>query len=172
MVLYSKIIYENFPKTIHEERKGEMFMIWDTLSNAVRYKGISRAMNAALDWLAQTELDKLKNGRVDIAAGVYANVADVDRKPPEDGAWEKHKLHADIQISLLGEEQIGVLPVSEVSAWGDYDGLHDSTVSAAPGMGVSVSIKPGLFVVLFPWDAHKPGIGSGHGRKVVIKVDI
>lgn len=147
-------------------------MIWDTLSNAGRYKGISRAMNAALDWLAQTELDKLKNGRVDIAAGVYANVADVDRKPPEDGAWEKHKLHADIQISLLGEEQIGVLPVSEVSAWGDYDGLHDSTVSAAPGMGVSVSIKPGLFVVLFPWDAHKPGIGSGHGRKVVIKVDI
>ena len=75
MVLYSKIIYENFPKTIHEERKGEMFMIWDTLSNAGRYKGISRAMNAALDWLAQTELDKLKNGRVDIAAGVYAKVS-------------------------------------------------------------------------------------------------
>lgn len=147
-------------------------MIWDTLSNAGRYKGISHAMNAALEWLAQTDLNKLENGRVDIDTGVYANVADVDRKPPEDGAWEKHKLYADIQISLLGEEQIGVLPVSEVSAWGDYDDRRDCTFSSAPGMGVPVSIKPGLFVVLFPWDAHKPGIGGGHGRKVVIKVSI
>lgn len=145
-------------------------MILDTIQNARRYLGISKPLDAALLFLSEKSLNALPEGRTDIAPGVYVNIFQVQRKPAADCGWERHEQYIDIQLSLSGEEAVGVAPIQEISQWTAYQPDKDIALSPAPGMGDAIRLIPERFLILFPQDAHKPGAGSGAGKKAVLKV--
>lgn len=147
-------------------------MIKDSLQNAERYGGLSARFDAAFEFLRTTSLSDLKPGRVDISDGVFANVQSYTPAPVEQKQYEMHAQYADIQVVVEGSE----LLVEAPAAPEDHpmtDG--DCTLFDDPGsMPSVVSLRTGDFCIVWPGEAHKPGVANsihvGPVSKIVVKV--
>lgn len=104
----------------------------------------------------QEVVARLVRGRVDIAEGVYANIADYTPKPLSLCCAESHKRYIDIQYVAQGQEYIGVtrevLPVLT-----PYDAERDIAFYAIRSMQY-LRADAAKFFVFFPADLHAPGI--------------
>lgn len=147
-------------------------MIYDTLIHAGQYAGIHSNLAKGLRFLTETDLNGLPTGRVDIDGDeVFALIQEYTTKAPADAAPEAHRVYADIQYLLEGEELMGVAPletmVREIEAHPEID------IRFYEGETVKFPLGAGRFAVLFPSDAHAPCIAVGWPapvRKCVIKV--
>ena len=144
-------------------------MIYDTIANLGRYKGIHKNLDTAIDFLMNCDLAALPNGRNEVDGdNVFVNVMDAAYHTLEDGKFEAHHTYADIQISLTGDELIGWLPMARFEDW---DAAEETKLfEETPEPDALLPMKKGTFVLMFPQDAHAPGIGEGKGRKAVAKV--
>jgi biofilm protein TabA len=102
---------------------------------------------------------------------VFALVSDYTTRRPEDAFWEAHRRHVDVQFVQAGRERIdyGDLAAFECEP---YDAERDLVV-ARGASDRSVGVGPGGFVILFPHEAHMPGLTAQAVetvRKVVVKV--
>lgn len=107
----------------------------------------------------------------DIKAGVNT----YKTEPANQRPWEKHAKYIDIQIIGKGSETIGYC---------DYAPTHTQTENRLEKDDVafyenvaksnSVTLFPGEFAILFPWELHKPNCQAGSEpcsvQKIVIKV--
>jgi YhcH/YjgK/YiaL family protein len=112
-------------------------------------------------------------GRHDVdGSRLFAIVSDYATRPADDVPWEAHRRYIDVQYVHSGVERIGHAPLSRLAA-GTYDGERDLLPAAGPGE--FVTLEAGSFAILFPQDAHRPGIAVGAPqpvRKVVLKVAV
>ena len=69
-------------------------MIWGNVKYIDHYKGISHALDVALDYLAAGDFKELENGKLDLEAGVFVKLLDQGLKNSRD--WEAHKKYIDI----------------------------------------------------------------------------
>ena len=69
-------------------------MIWGNIKYIDHYKGISHALDVALDYLAAGDFKELENGKLDLEAGVFVKLLDQGLKNSRD--WEAHKKYIDI----------------------------------------------------------------------------
>ena len=147
-------------------------MIIDHIRNAAQYSGISRSLKDGLDYLAQTDFSILAAGRSELAgARLYAMVQDYESKMPAEGKWEAHRRYIDIQYLVSGREIIGYADIETLEPLKDYDAVKDCQILR--GQGSDLVLEPGMFMILLPQDAHKPGLAAGLPaavRKVVVKV--
>lgn len=143
-------------------------MIFDTKQHLATYRGISRHLDKAIDFLMACPWEALEDGPLDIdGQQVYATIMTVSHQ--ETGpSWETHRKYVDIQISLTGTEIIGYMPASALKDWSEFEG--DIRFAASKEMGTLLSMEKDRFAVFFPWDAHSPNRGTGQGRKLVMKV--
>ena len=148
-------------------------MILDLLSNAPTYFGLDTGLVIALSYLRQTDLMGLAIGRHQIDEDrVFALVSEYWTKTVAQSVWEAHRRHIDVQVLASGEEGVGVAPLAAMRA-DPYDAEKD--VLFAKGDGDFVTLTPGRFVMLFPHDAHMPGVIAArpqHVKKIVVKVRI
>ena len=148
-------------------------MILDDLVHASTYFDLHPRLRIALEWLQAIDPATLTPGRHEIDGDeVFASVTDYDTRPASATRWEAHRRHADVQCVLTGEERIGVTPLRTLQA-DPYD--DDRDILFADGDGPFVALTPGRFVVLFPQDAHMPGVvvdAAAPVRKLVIKLRI
>ena len=106
-------------------------------------------------------------GRIPIDGDtVYASVTNVTRV--SSSPWEAHRAYIDVHVSLSGGETIEYLPAAQVDGWGPYQ--FDACLSESAERGIPLAMEADRFAVFFPWDAHRPNLGSGAGRKLVVKV--
>lgn len=148
-------------------------MIIDEICKADEYFDLSEGIRTALRFLQETDMDALEPGRHTVDGDrVFAIVELYQTKPMADGFWEAHLKHLDVQCVISGEEQIGYAPVSSMVAE-PYD--EDRDFYKLKGNGNFVTLRPGMFALLKPQDAHMPGISIQESRqvkKIVIKVRI
>ena len=148
-------------------------MIIDEICKADEYFDLSEGIRTALRFLQETDMDALQPGRHTVEGDrVFAIVESYQTKPMADGFWEAHLKHLDVQCVISGEEQIGYAPVSSMVAE-PYD--EDRDFYKLKGNGNFVTLRPGMFALLKPQDAHMPGISIQESRqvkKMVIKVRI
>jgi biofilm protein TabA len=134
-------------------------VILDILENLERYRGLGPRLDQGLEALRALAVGKsagfpLADGRHELAgADLYAIVSSYLTEAPEAKPFEAHRSYLDIQVVLQGRE----------------------TLQAEEGLGVA--LEPGLFVVLFPQDGHRPGCHPAGEeaqavRKIVLKVRI
>lgn len=147
-------------------------MVLDSFNNAAKYYGLGEEFRKGLEYLAQTDLDSLPDGKVDIDGDkMYCMVMGYQSKEPSDCLWEAHRSYVDIQCITTGVEHIEV---------GNTDGLTSSE-SYNPeidrerftGSGDFVTLKPGYFAIFFTHDAHRPCLrvdGSVPVRKFCLKL--
>jgi len=149
-------------------------MIYTTCQHLSRYKGISTGLDAAIDYLATADLDKLVLGRNEVAGDlVFVNRFDYTSLPLEQASWEAHKLRIDIQMVLQGEERIAVSDAASLTPTG-YDAQRDFLTWDGPAK-LWLPMHPGRILILFPEDIHMVKVqlnGPCQVKKAVFKVKV
>ncbi len=115
-------------------------------------------------------------GKYEFEGGAFMNVESYITKPSSDKDFEAHRKFIDVQILLEGEEIIEVADVSSEDFVITKPYVED--IEFMNGNKVehrNIVLHAGEFCVLYPCDAHKPGINSGSEhtvKKIVIKLPV
>lgn len=149
-------------------------MIYDSIKNIGRYKGISTHLDKAIAFVEEQDLYALPLGKTEIDGDkVFINVMEAMTQPEQKLHFEVHKRYMDIQIDLEGTEviAIGLGKQEEIVPYDDAKdiGFYDAEVSSPCIMG------PGRFIVCMAEELHKPGMAYGSEaciKKCVIKVAV
>ena len=148
-------------------------MVVDILENARLYAPLGDRISKALEHVASTNFRDAPIGRYDLDGDrTYVLVQDYTPKPEREGRWERHRRYIDLQVLVSGTERIGYAPVASLDS-GPYDAEKD--VALLTGRGSFVTLSGGQFMLLWPDDAHLPGIAAdtpGPVRKVVVKIAV
>ena len=148
-------------------------MILDRIEQADLYTKLNPHFTKAFAFLRQEGLDKLADGRHDIDGDdVYAQVIKGTGKTRGEAKLEAHRKYIDVQYIISGRDDIGWKNYSACrNSMGDYNSEEDLEL-LADSASAWITICPGDFAILFPEDAHAPGVGEGAFHKVVVKVAI
>ncbi len=146
-------------------------MIIDRLDNLARYAALNPRFAKVIAFLAQPSLAKLALGWHDIdGEEAYAMVARESCRREQDADLEAHRKYLDIQICLEGSDRIGWRPLADCHRpAGEYE-PEDDLLFFEDEPAQFVQLPPGLFVILFPEDAHMPLTGQGELLKLVVKM--
>ncbi len=149
-------------------------MIVDHISNAPLYIALGERIQRALVYLQTTDLAALSAGRCELdGKNLYYLVQEYITKLPEQGKWEAHRRYIDVQYIVSGIEYIRCAPLHRVTL-GEYNDEKD--FQALSGPGDNITLTPGDFMLLFPTDAHMPGMTVGSEptavKKVVFKIAV
>ena len=130
-------------------------MIIARLEDAPQYRGIHPRLDRALALLTPDVLAAVGNER-QLLEGDALTVTRFDLKTSTDEArlFEYHEQYIDIFTLAEGRERIDTADAGAVTLLerqGDYRGGR-----ATPGQ--RVILTPGRFLVLFPGEAHRPGM--------------
>ena len=146
-------------------------MVIDHLKNASLYFGMHPRMADAFRYLQKTDFSKVEPGRQEIdGTNLFALIQTYDPKPREKGRWEAHRKYIDVQFVLSGSELIGYAPLDCLSSV-SFDEAKD--FHELKGDGDFLQAAGGTFLILFPHDAHMPGIAGPASRpvkKIVVKI--
>ena len=149
-------------------------MVHDRIENAGLYAGLGPRFRIALEWLAANGASCAAEEPVAVADGVVARPARYVPHAPDPGRFEFHRRFADVQFVAEGEERVLVAPLAETRAVAPFDEAADVGFGSAEGG--AVRLRAGAFLVLFPHEAHQPGVaaetGAGKVRKIVVKVEV
>lgn len=150
-------------------------MIIDTLQNAATYAPFHPLFAKAFAFLNDPATASLPAGRHDLqGSDLFALVQAYDSRLPENCALETHKTYIDIQFLLSGSEYIGYAPLTPaLTEKTPYN--PESDIAFFNGIGTPLPLTPGTFAILYPQDAHAPGICDGEPgpiRKIVIKIAV
>ena len=145
-------------------------MIIDRIEEQERYYPIHPDMELAFAFLA--EAPDLEPGRYELENGLFATVYEKDTRQLDTVALESHKKYIDLQYCISGGERMAWAHIQELNP-AESDPEHDNYFYT--GKSTALSIRPGMFYIMFPSDGHKAGCHNDfpkHYRKVVVKIPI
>lgn len=146
-------------------------MVLDHLAHVGRYVGLSPELRRALDHLASTNWTSVPIGRHALDGdAMLAIVSEYETQSADRVPWEAHRRYVDVQYVHRGVERVGYAPLESLHV-GDYDVERD--LVTATGSGTFVTLGAGAFAILWPHDAHRPGVwvdGPAYVHKIVLKV--
>lgn len=148
-------------------------MIADRLQNWQRYFS-EDTWRIAFDYLQHLDPNTAE-GFYDLQGkDIYARVMSYDTVTENEAILESHRTYIDIQSSVIHDERIDWFPLDGLQVKTEYNSEKDATYYHRPDSALaSVVVKPGMFVVLFPTDAHMPKLitDTQHRmKKVVVKL--
>ncbi|GAA5787112.1 hypothetical protein GCM10007860_20230 [Chitiniphilus shinanonensis] len=133
------------------------------------------AIHRALRLLETMPLDTLAAGRYPLEGERIALLIQTPlTTPAEQKRPEAHVEHADIQLLLSGRERYGVaLPDGSEQLLEDRRASHDIAFYTPSPREAFIDLDPGMFLVFFPGEMHRPCCASGEPgpiRKAVVKI--
>lgn len=151
-------------------------MIVGKLRDIKRYKGISKNIDTAIDYVLTHDLLALPKGRTDIdGSNVYVNRDTYIAKPLEDCFFENHEHYLDLQIVLKGKEIFGFTDISNptLQVTTPYNVDKDVTKYSAAKDTVYFTLEEG-FALVFKEDIHlaKCKVDDEIVEKAVIKIKV
>jgi len=147
-------------------------MILDHLSRAEKYFDVHSSFKHAFDYLKQTDLRTLSEGRHDIEGDdLYIIIAD-DNVGNERRKLETHRKYIDIQLPIEGTFPIEWHDVDSCkNVATTYDNDKDVQFYNDPPL-FTVHLAADMFAVLFPEDAHAPQPPVSFVKKAIVKVAV
>lgn len=149
-------------------------MIYDKLANITLYKGISKNLDTAIQYLSTHDLNELPLGKTSVDGDlVYINVMETKAQPLEERKYEVHKNYLDIQIDLIGTERVDTGDFHKVTLE-NYNTEADVAVAYSDNVA-SCILGPGNFIICMTREPHKPNIAVSEDtflKKAVVKVHI
>lgn len=148
-------------------------MIIDYLENLRSYSGISSNMDKAIEFILNTDLEKLQVGRNEVCGDdIFANVMEAQPRTKEEAPIEIHRKYIDIQIPLTGDEVMGYTPKAQLPE-AEYNADSDAALYPVGMLAAEYfNVKRSMFTVFFPQDGHAPAVTPVKLRKVIVKVAI
>ena len=145
-------------------------MIYAKLEEASSCRGLHARLDRVLELLTPAFLSSLGTEKVELdGEDIFVTRFDLNSSTDENRLFEYHRRYLDVFTLADGRERVdvaspGALELREQR--GDYWGAEGKAEQ-------SVILTPGSFLVLFPGDAHRPGMaveGSESFSRVVFKV--
>lgn len=150
----------------HEEH-----MVIDHITRGPVYAGLAPSFERAFAFLRRADIATLPAGTYEIDGRiVYALVQEYRTKVATEGKWEAHRKYIDLQYLVSGRERFGCAPAGRLLP-GAYDEARD--FEQPQGEGSFIELHAGEFMLLWPGEAHMPGMALGEPapvRKVVVKI--
>ena len=152
-------------------------MIVGKLVDLYRYKGISKNIDTAIDFILNNDLMKLPKGKTIVDGdNVYINRDTYVARPLEECFFENHEKYIDIQIVLKGVEVIGYTHITnpDLKVTTPYNPDKDVTkYNYNPEGAIFMTVEEG-FVLVYTEDAHlaKGKANDEIVEKAVVKVKI
>lgn len=151
-------------------------MIYDVKENLLMYRGISKNLDGALDYLSHANFSLINEGKYPVQRDkIYTLVQTPETRRRADAQWESHRRYIDIQYLLCGTEQIGFQNVNALTVYKEYDAQKDIAFYNENNEGFFVKLRPDSFVICFPGDAHMPLVCADEPqsvKKLVVKVNV
>ncbi len=152
-------------------------MIVTTLEDSDRYLGLSANLDKAFAWLKSAVCGNLPEGRQEIDGDkVFALVSRYETKSYDACKYETHKTYIDIQVAIAGSEEVEVTTMADMDVLAPYRPDIAHWKLGKERNVHRISLQPGVVLVLFPEDVHKPSISPAgipaSMHKVVIKVAV
>ena len=138
-------------------------MIYAKLTDAPAYRGIHPRLDRVLELLTPDFLGGVGTETAQLEGeALYVTRFDVTTSTDEARLFEYHRRYLDVFTLAEGCERIdlaspGALSLREQR--GDYHGCAGEAEQ-------SVVLRPGSFLVLFPGDAHRPGMAAAQPEAV------
>ena len=150
-------------------------MIVADLDRAVQQANLTQSMRKAFEFLQRARGADLPDGRSEIEGSkVYVLVQSYQtRAQNANPTFEAHRKYIDVQCLVSGKEIIGWAPLDRVSTTVPYDKEGDALLGKVSGEYTPVHLAADQLVVLYPTDAHAPGLADGEPRpvkKIIVKV--
>ena len=145
-------------------------MIYASLTDAPAYRGIHPRLDRVLSLLTSDFLETVGTQRQELEGeALYVTRFDVVSSADEARLFEYHRSYLDVFVTVRGCERVDLASPEALTLreqTGDYWGG-----SAVPEQ--SVLLSPGRFLVLFPGDAHRPGMAAARPEalsRIVFKI--
>ena len=102
-------------------------------------------------------------------------MSEYETQPTNELGYEAHRRYIDIQLAVIGMELVRCQPLAQVTETIPYDEVYD-VARYADEPGVDTVIGEGYFLLVFPEDAHEPGLAPcgtcSKVKKVEMKVPV
>lgn len=145
-------------------------MIYAKLADASAYRGIHPRLDRVLELLTPEYLATVGTERQELEGeALFVTRFDVQSSTDEARLFEYHRRYLDVFTVVGGCERVDVTAPEALSVSahsGDYWGGSGEAEQ-------SVYLAPGSFLVLFPGDAHRPGMAvdePGPVSRIVFKI--
>ncbi len=145
-------------------------MIYASLSDAPSYRGLHARLDRVLEKLTPEFLSSLGTERRELdGEALFVTRFDVSTSLDEGRLFEFHRRYLDVFVTIRGRERVDIAAPESLELKeqrGDYWGGSGRAEQ-------SVFLTPGRFLVLFPGDAHRPGMAVSEEEmisRVVFKV--
>lgn len=143
-------------------------MVVDYIENWEQYSRLNQDMKEGFAFLQ--ELTDKPAGRYE-RGSMYAMVQEGMTAPVEEARLETHQKYIDVQYMVSGEEVLEWKNIKEAVCETPYDAERD--IAFYQGDGDRITVKPGMFYIMYPQDGHKPCIHiqrpTGY-KKIVLKI--
>lgn len=152
-------------------------MIISSLTSPNFKVGLPTVIAEVCDYLNTLDLNALENGRHDINDQIYMNVMEPETAEPSSKKAELHHEYLDVQVLIRGTENIEVgATYPDLSKYECYNEADDYQLCADIDDKFTVTMKPKMFAVFYPYEPHKPccivGGKSEKVKKLVVKVPV
>ncbi|AGV10904.1 TPA: N-acetylneuraminate anomerase [Haemophilus influenzae] len=152
-------------------------MIISSLTSPNFKVGLPKAIAEVCDYLNTLDLNALENGRHDINDQIYMNVMEPETAEPSSKKAELHHEYLDVQVLIRGMENIEVgANYPDLSKYESYNEADDYQLCADIDDKFTVTMKPKMFAVFYPYEPHKPCcVVNGKTEKIkklVVKVPV
>ncbi|HHV6932059.1 TPA: N-acetylneuraminate anomerase, partial [Haemophilus influenzae] len=132
-------------------------MIISSLTSPNFKVGLPKAIAEVCDYLNTLDLNALENGRHDINDQIYMNVMEPETAEPSSKKAELHHEYLDVQVLIRGMENIEVgANYPDLSKYESYNEADDYQLCADIDDKFTVTMKPKMFAVFYPYEPHKP----------------
>lgn len=149
-------------------------MIFDKISNRASYSHEPR-LKKVLDYMAEISAESFPEQSVKLEGELaFVNPVSFTTKPEEQCVFEAHRRYADVHYVVEGCEKIVVRDIEAVKTLEEYSPQKDIGFYTCDE-GIEIILHPGEFLVCYPQDAHKVGIGPcgpAEIKKLVGKIRI
>ena len=136
-----------------------------------RYESVIPGLKEAVEVISK--LENLEVATYPLACGGRVLVQDITTKPAEGALLEAHKNFLDIQYLPDAWETMGWAPLETLTNEKPYNEAKDAWHFA--GDFDLVDIRPGYCYVVYPEDAHAPGLHREEGKqykKIIVKLPL
>ena len=152
-------------------------MILDRIENANQYFCMGPQWETALTAIQQYDPAKFVKGeKIMLDNGVKLLQFEPTTKAREQVKFEAHRKFADIMFFPAGQEKIAWKPTAELqNITTEYTEEMEALLATLDDDAVEIPMKPGMFIVFLPQDAHGPDIAIGEPgpvRRCVVKVPL
>jgi YhcH/YjgK/YiaL family protein len=149
-------------------------MIHDRLENYHIYK-LGAVFEEAFAFIRGCD-ESTEEGKYPLSGEMFASIESYPTKTHNRAAFESHQNFIDIQFTIKGAEKIGYASSKELKVNKPYNEKADVIFYDSPEIFHSeVTNLEGYFTLLYPDDAHMPGLqvpGFDHVKKGVVKVPV